>query len=86
MKYVKSGDFTTQQMGISETITETTDVICIANDIIKKIADSKNCDPDELKLASNNLTQAIHYLEYIKNKTNIALQFVPKNIQETEYL
>lgn len=86
MKYVKSGDFTTQQMSISETITETTDVICIANDIIKKIADSKNCNQDELKLASSNLAQAIHYLEHIKNKTNIALKFVPDNIQEKEYL
>lgn len=86
MKYVKSGDFTTQQMSISETITETTDVICIANDIIKKIADSKNCNQDELKLASNNLAQAIHYLEHIKNKTNTALKFVPNNIQEKEYL
>lgn len=86
MKYVESGAFTTQQISISEIITETTDVIYIANDIIKKIADSKNCNQDELKLASNNLTQAIYYLEHINNKINTALKFVPNNIQEKEYL
>ena len=36
MKYVKSGTFTTKQFSIEETITETRDVIGIAQDIIKK--------------------------------------------------
>ena len=83
MKYVKSGSFTTKQLSISETITEISDVIDIAKDIIQK---NKNEDSKELDLALTNLNQAAHYLEYIKEKTNIALKYVPINIQEKEYL
>lgn len=83
MKYVKSGSFTTKQLSISETITEISDVINIAKDIIQKV---KNDDSKELDLVLTNLNQAVHYLEYIKEKTNIALKYVPINIQEKEYL
>lgn len=83
MKYVKSGSFTTKQLSIDETITEISDVINIAKDIIQKV---KNDDSKELDLALTNLNQAVHYLEYIKEKTNIALKFVPKETQEKEYL
>ncbi|MBP5795067.1 MAG: hypothetical protein J6W41_03550 [Alphaproteobacteria bacterium] len=83
MKYVKSGSFTTKQLSISETITEISDVINIAKDIIQKI---KNDDSKELDLALTNLNQSAHYLEYIQKKANIALKYVPINIQEKEYL
>ena len=83
MKYVKSENFTTKQLSISETITEISDVIDIAKDIIQK---TKNYDSSELNLALNNLNQATNYLKYVKEKTNIALKFVPTDIQEKEYL
>lgn len=81
MKYVKSGKFTTNELSILETIKELDDVIHIAKDIIKKNDNSK-----ELDLALNNLDQAANYLEYLRKKTNIALGFVPKDVQEKEYL
>ncbi|MCQ2574947.1 MAG: hypothetical protein MJ156_02495 [Alphaproteobacteria bacterium] len=83
MKYVNSGNFTTKQLSISETITEISDVIDIAKDIIQKI---KSDDSNELDLALNNLNQAAHYLKYVEEKTNIALKYVSTDIQEKEYL
>lgn len=83
MKYVSSGNFTTKQLSISETITEISDVINIVKDIIQKI---KSDDSNGLDLALNNLNQAIHYLKYVEEKTNIALKYVPTDIQEKEYL
>ena len=80
MKYVKSGIFTTKQLSISETVTEISDVIDIAKDVIK------NAENQELKLALDNLNQATHYLKYIEEKTKIALKYVPTDIQEKEYL
>jgi len=84
MKYVKSGKFTTKELSISETITEISDVINVANDIIQK--NQQNNNADELNLALTNLNQATNYLKYVKEKTNTALNFVPKDIQEKEYL
>ena len=83
MKYVKQGNFTTEQLSIAETITETQDVILIAKDVLSKISgDSKK----EIDLAINNLNQAINYLKHIKRKTDIALTFVPEDVQEKEFL
>lgn len=84
MKYVKSGNFTTKELSISETITEISDVINVAKDIIQK--NQQNNNADELNLALTNLNQAINYLKYVKEKTSTALNFVPKDIQEKEYL
>ena len=86
MKYVKSGTFTTKQFSIEETIGETDDVISIAKDIIKKITDVPNDVQKELNLAITNLDEATEYLEYIKRKTDIALKFVPQDVQEKEFL
>ena len=86
MKYVKSGTFTTQQFSISETITETDDVIEIAKGIIEQINDVPTAVKKELNLALTNLNEAANYLKYIDKKTEIALKFVPKSIQEKEYL
>ncbi len=86
MKYIKSGIFTTEQLSISETITETNDVVGIAKDIIEKITNVPDDVKKELDLAINNLNQAKDYLKHIKNKCDIALDYVPTDIKEKEYL
>lgn len=86
MKYVKSGTFTTKQFSIEETIVETDDVISIAKDIIKKITNVPSDIQEELNLAITNLDEATEYLGHIKRKTDIALKFVPQDVQEKEFL
>lgn len=86
MKYVKPGPFTTEQFSIDETITETEDVIMIATDIINKISNVPENVQKELNLAINNLKQADEYLAHIRRKSEIALKYVPQEIQEKEYL
>ncbi len=86
MKYVKSGKFTTEQLSICETITETNDVVLIAKDVIEKITNVPDDVKKELDLAINNLDQAINCLEHIKRKIDIALGYVPTDIQEKEHL
>lgn len=86
MKYVKSGNFTTKQLSISETIIETSDVINIAKDIIQKLISEQNNKSQDLMLVLNNLNQATSYLKFIEDKTSIALNFVPADIQEKEFL
>jgi len=86
MKYVKSGTFTTKQFSIEETIVETDDVISIAKDIIKKIPNMPSEVQKELNLAITNLDEATEYLGHIKRKTDIALKFVPQDVQEKEFL
>lgn len=86
MKYVKSGPFITNQFSIAETITETRDVVMIASDIIKNL---QNVSPDvkkELNLALTNLNQAHKYLDHIDRKVEIALKYVPTDIQEKDFL
>ena len=83
MKYVKQGNFTTEQLSIAETITETQDVILIAKDVLSKISGDFQ---KEIDLAMNNLDQATNYLKHIKRKTDIALTFVPEDVQEKEFL
>lgn len=86
MKYVKSGNFTTKQLSISETIIETSDVINIAKDIIQKLISEQNNKSQDLMLVLNNLNQATSYLKFIEDKTSITLNFVPADIQEKEFL
>lgn len=86
MKYVKSGNFTTKQLSISETIIETSDVINIAKDIIQKLISEQNNKSQDLILVLNNLNQATSYLKFIEDKTSITLNFVPADIQEKEFL
>lgn len=88
MKYVKSpGAFSTNQFSISETLTEVDDVISIAKDIIQKIDNVPDDVKKELKLALTNLDQAItDYLPHIKRKMDIALKYVPLDVQEKECL
>ena len=86
MKYIKSGIFTTQQQSINETITEVDDVIKIAKCIIAKITNVSNDVKKDLDLVANNLNQATDYLKCIKHKTDIALDYVPTDVQEKEYL
>ena len=86
MKYVKQGCFTTKHFSLDETVTETEDVINIAKDIIKNISDVSDDTKKELKLALTNLSEAEEYLNYIRQKIKIALNFVPKETQEQEFL
>lgn len=86
MKYVKQGVFTTEQFSIAETITETEDVVLIAKDVLEKITNVSGDIKKELDLAINNLNQATDYLKHIKRKSDIALEYVPTDIQEKEYL
>ena len=86
MKYVKSGTFSTKQLSITETIVEAEDVILIAKDIIEKIDNVPDYVKKELGLAINSLNQATKYLSCIKNKSNIALKYVPDDVQSKEFL
>ena len=86
MKYVKSGVFTTEQLSIDETITETCDVVAIAMDVIKNISNVSADVQKELNLAITNLTNAQENLEHIRCKTETALKFVPSDIQNKEFL
>lgn len=87
MKYSnKTSAFTTSWFNVEETITETEDVILIAKDIIKNIDNVSDDVKKELNLAITNLDQASNYLEHIRHKTDIALKFVPKDVQDKECL
>ena len=86
MKYVKSGQFTTEQFSLEETITETGDVIAVAKDIIKNITDVSANTKKELEQVLNNLNQADGYLDHIRRKADIALKYVPADVQGKEFL
>lgn len=86
MKYVKPGSFTNAQFSIDETITETNDVVSIARSVIEKITDVSDDVKKELRLALTNLDEAIELLGHIRRKSEIALKFVPADVQEKEYL
>lgn len=77
MKYVKSGTFTTKQFSIDETLTEIDDVVTIAIDCIKQ---------GDSKLAQKNLNQVEDYIKHIRKKVEIALTYVPTDVQEREFL
>lgn len=81
MEYAKLGTF--EQSSIEELIIETDDVIGIAKDVLSKISGDFQ---KEIDLAMNNLDQATNYLKHIKHKTDIALTFVPEDVQEKECL
>jgi len=86
MKYVKREIFTTGQFSIAETIDETRDVITIAMDIIDNMPDVSDDVKKSLDLVINNLNQATDYLNHIQRKTDVALQFVPTEVQKKECL
>ncbi len=86
MKYVKSGTFTTKQLSISETIAEANDTVLIAKKVIENINNVSGDVKKELNMAIINLNQSIDYLEHIKHKSDVALTFVPPDVQEKEFL
>lgn len=77
MKYVKSGTFTTKHFSIDETLTEISDVVTIALHCIKN---------GDLKSAQTNLNQVEDYIKHIRSKVEVALKYVPADIQEKEFL
>ncbi len=77
MKYVKSGDFKIKQFSIDETLTEISDIVGIASNCIKN---------GDLKLAQTNLNEVEDYIKHIRSKVEIALKYVPTDVQEKEFL
>ena len=87
MKYVnKSGSFTTNQFSIAETVTETKDIVLISKDIIKNIDNVSDDVKKKLNLVIKNLDEATEYLSHIKHKIDIALKYVPTEVQDKECL
>ncbi|MBO7509120.1 MAG: hypothetical protein J6T57_02505 [Alphaproteobacteria bacterium] len=77
MKHVTSGIFTTAEESIQETLQEISDVIAIA----KKGIQTQNSET-----AIKNLESAEQYIKHVVRKVNIALRYVPKSVQEKEFL
>ena len=77
MKYVKSGIFTTAEESIQETLQEISDVIAIAKNEIHA---------QNLENAIKNIEYAEQYIKHVVRKVNIALGYVPKPVQEKEFL
>lgn len=76
MKYTKGGTFTTQEMSMLETLQELEDVVHIAKTICLGENDA----------AYKHLDGAELYITHLRNKIKIALEHVPENIQEKEFL
>ena len=76
MKYTKGVTFTTQEMSLLETLQELEDVVHIAKTICLGENDA----------AYKNLDGAELYISHLRKKIKIALEHVPENIQEQEYL
>ena len=78
MKYTKGlGTFTTEQESIDETLTEIEDVIEIA-----RIETGKG----NKDLAITNLDEALESLKIVRRKVEIALQHVPEDVQQKNFL
>ena len=85
MKYVSQGRFSTQQLSIDETITELEDVIAITMNILRTLDVPENISK-EYGVALLNLKEAESYIPYIRKKVEIAMKYVPEDIQKQEYL
>lgn len=89
MKYTDNNTFTTQELSILETLQELEDVVHIAKMMCRGIhkdggmPDSARGDAES---AYKNLDEAEHYIPYLRKKIKIALEHVPTEIQEKEYL
>ena len=87
MKYVQGGSFVDKQFSIDETITEISDVVAIAKNISKNLSDNVSDDvKKELNLIIVNLSEAESLLKHVEHKVKIALQYVPIDAQEKEFL
>ena len=76
MKYTKGGTFTTQEMSMLETLQELEDVVHIAKTICLGENDA----------AYKNLDGAELYISHLRKKIKSALEHVPTETQEKEYL
>ena len=89
MKYTDNNTFTTQELSILETLQELEDVVHIAKMMCRGIhkdggmPDSARGDAES---AYKNLDEAEHYIPYLRKKIKTALEHVPTDIQEQEYL
>ena len=89
MKYTNSEKFTTQELSILETLQELEDVVHIAKTMCRSIYKDGGM-PDsargDAKYAHTNLDEAEEYISFLRKKIKIALEHVPNEIQEQEYL
>ena len=89
MKYTNSEKFTTQELSTLETLQELEDVVHIAKTMCRSIykdgsvPDSARGDAES---AYKNLDEAEHYIPHLRKKIKIALEHVPTEIQEKEFL
>lgn len=89
MKYTDNNTFTTQELSILETLQELEDVVHIAKMMCRGIhkdggmPDSARGDAEN---AYKNLDEAEHYIPYLRKKIKTALEHVPTEIQEKEFL
>jgi len=89
MKYTcaANGAFDTKQFSIDETITEMSDAVMIAKNTAKNISDDVSPDvKKELDTITKQLDSVEHYLSHVRTKADIALKFVPADVQEKEFL
>jgi hypothetical protein len=89
MKYTDSKTFTTQELSILETLQELEDVVHIAKMMcrgIHKDGDMPDSARGDAESAYKNLDEAEHYIPYLRKKIKIALEHVPNETQEKEYL
>ena len=89
MKYTHAanGAFDTKQFSIDETITEISDVVAIAKNTAKNISDDVSPNvKKELDTITKQLDSVEHYLSHVRTKADIALKFVPADVQEKEFL
>ena len=91
MKYIKDGSFTTQEMSMLETLQELEDVVGIAKIMCRSIykdgtGNVSQSTRGDAKYAHTNLDEAEEYISFLRKKIKIALEHVPNEIQEQEYL
>ncbi len=91
MKYVKDGSFTTQEMSMLETLQELEDVVGIAKIMCRSIykdgtGNVSQSTRGEAKYGYTNLNETEEYIKYLRKKIKIALEHIPTEIQEKEYL
>lgn len=67
-----------KEFSLDEMVQEAIDVVDIAVAVLQNDAD--------VALALTNLKQAQNYLEHIRTKAKIAVEYVPCDVQEKEHL
>lgn len=77
---------TTKELSISQTIAEAQDVIAISKHTLNCMQNLSGEIKKEVEFAVNQLSQAENYLSHIKQKTDIALKFIPDDMKQKNHL